>query len=120
MCPDTGSDLEGSTCDIDESLNSLGPNRCNSDSECHGERTCSQDSWCTGDSLCPDPVDESDLEETTLEEALATSDYPPVAVQTMSFGNEFSWEITNVDSSPTVVCSGGPYDSNTLIEVPDC
>jgi len=57
-------------------------------------------------------------EEATEEEATAVEYVPIViAVQTASYGNEFSWEIT---SSDEVVCSGGPYDSYAVYEVLDC
>jgi len=58
-------------------------------------------------------------EETAAEEDAAAEVIPPavIAVQTASYGNEFSWEIT---SSGEVVCSGDSYDSNSLYEVLDC
>ena len=40
-----------------------------------------------------------------------------VVVQTSSYGNEFTWEITSAD---VVVCSGGPYDSNTTYDSVGC
>lgn len=42
--PDPDDDM----CDIDESKNSMGPNRCYDSSECHGDRTCSLWNWCQG------------------------------------------------------------------------
>lgn len=40
-------------CNIDESKNSLGPNRCeNNDAQCNGDRTCSQWRWCQGIANC--------------------------------------------------------------------
>jgi hypothetical protein len=58
-------------------------------------------------------------EETAAEEETTAEVIPPVviAVQTSSYGDEFSWEIT---SSGEVVCSGDSYDSHALYEVLDC
>ena len=42
-----------SDCDVDESKNSIAPNMCSRDNECHGKRTCSHNGWCMGDSECP-------------------------------------------------------------------
>lgn len=39
-------------CDVDESQNPMGPNRCSSDDQCHGDRTCSPSNWCQGNSNC--------------------------------------------------------------------
>ena len=36
---------------------------------------------------------------------------------TQSFGSESTWEITSLDE---VVCSGGPYASDTFFEITDC
>ena len=38
-------------------------------------------------------------------------------MQTLSFGGESTWEITNLDE---VLCSGGPYTSDTFFEITDC
>ena len=50
------------TCEYDEALNALGPNRCSSSLECGGARYCSDWGWCHGNSGCdapnqPDPVE---------------------------------------------------------------
>ena len=48
-------------CDHDETLNPLGPHKCQSNSECTGARTCSEWGWCQGDSFC----DEEEEDDTT-------------------------------------------------------
>ena len=44
------------TCQINEASNSLGPNRCQSNEDCQGERICSLAGLCEGESNCPIPV----------------------------------------------------------------
>ena len=39
-------------CQVDESKNARGPNRCESSDECSGLRSCSNYGWCKGDSFC--------------------------------------------------------------------
>ena len=41
-----------STCDIDESKNRNGSNRCRKNADCQGSRTCSSHGWCQGNSQC--------------------------------------------------------------------
>ena len=45
-------------CDIDESQNARGGNRCWSSDECYGSRTCSTHGWCGGEeTICsPEPT----------------------------------------------------------------
>jgi len=43
-------------CDVDESLNPKGANRCSLDSECEGARKCSGSGWCRGESGCDSSV----------------------------------------------------------------
>ena len=43
---------EAQDCDVKESLNSLGPHRCESNDQCKGARTCTPDNWCIGENMC--------------------------------------------------------------------
>jgi len=85
--------------------------------------TVSMKAWCDAGVIATDAsqlaVEEEVTEEEATEEEATAVEYLPVviAVQTASYGNEFSWEIT---SSDEVVCSGGPYDSHAVYEVLDC
>ena len=40
-------------CQIEESHNAMGPNRCSSSADCYGHRTCSEYNWCEGHGNCP-------------------------------------------------------------------
>lgn len=64
-------------------------------------------------------TEEEATEEEATEDEADSIEYLPIviAVQTSSYGNEFTWEIT---SSDEVVCSGGPYDSHAVYAVEDC
>ena len=39
-------------CGINETLNPLGPHKCDASSQCNGARYCSQWGWCEGMSGC--------------------------------------------------------------------
>ena len=40
-------------CTVDELMNAGGEYRCETDSECRGDRICDASGWCTGRSNCP-------------------------------------------------------------------
>jgi len=68
--------------------------------------------YCDGGVIVTD-ASQLAVEEVAEEEAATAV----IAVQTASYGNEFSWEIT---SSGEVVCVGEAYESNTLYAVSYC
>ena len=56
---DTNPDPQPSDkCEIDESLNPFGPETCETDAECRGDRYCSEYGWCEGEHNCPEDEDD--------------------------------------------------------------
>ena len=45
-------------CDVDESKNPLGANRCDSSFDCKGQRTCGASGYCNGEHGCDEEVDQ--------------------------------------------------------------
>lgn len=80
-------------CQINESLNKLGSNRCEYDQECSGDRTCSWHGWCQGVSGCKDNTDD-DLWEELIETADA-SDKPKPSKSLNDYDMEYDWSRFN-------------------------